>query len=211
MSKATRPVSVAGIEFDALISSDFKMEATVPEYATENGFNVSDSIVLKQESLSMVLYLTETPVTWYNQHGNKKGRVEQICAKLEELYYKRTPVKVITSDKTYTNMAIESITISKSIEEGYSREIPISLRKIRQTVSKTTNIPSSYGKSGTTKSSSGTANTTVDYSVPNNDYSIDTAADSYDIGSSNFSFGSSSSGSSGSILYNIGKSAGIIT
>ena len=83
MPKATKPVSVAGIEFDALIGSDYKMEATVPEYATDNGFSVSDAIMLKQETLDMVLYLTDTPVTWYTKHA-KKGRVEEVCKKLEE-------------------------------------------------------------------------------------------------------------------------------
>jgi len=159
MAKATIPVSVAGIEFDALISSDHKLEATVPEYATENGFSVSDAIILGQETLSMVLYLTDTPVTWYNKHGANNGRVKSVCSKMEELYYSATPVKIVTSDRTYTDMVIESLTISKSIDEGYAREIPISFRKIRTTSTKTTTIPSEYGKAGTSNQPAGTANT----------------------------------------------------
>lgn len=195
MGKATRPVSVAGIEFDALISSDHKLEATVPEYTTESGFVVSDTIILGQEKLDMTLYLTDTPVTWYRRHGANNGRVKSVCAKLEQLYYSATPVTVVTSDRTYTNMAIESITISKSTQEGYSREIPISFRKIRTTAAKTTTIPSSYGKSGPSNTSAGTASTSTAAApaVP------DTTASSGD-----------GSGSNSSILYSAGSSLGVI-
>lgn len=201
MSKATKPVSVAGIEFDALISSDHKMEATVPEYATEDGFTVSDAIILGQETLSMVLYLTDTPVTWYSKHGANKGRVKSVCDKLEELYYTATPVKVVTTDKTYTNMAIESITISKSVEDGYAREIPISFRKIRTTKATTTTIPSSYGKSGTSSAAAGTASTSSSSSDSDSSSSSSASSSSSDSSSSNKS----------SNLYSVGSSLGIIS
>ena len=180
MARAKRPVSVAGIEFDALISSDYGMEATVPEYAVESGFHVSDAIILKSETLSMVLYVTDNPVTWYDRHNKGRNRVSSVTAMLESLYYSKQPVTVITSEKTYTNMAIESIKISKSLETGYAREIPISFRKIRTTSTQTTIIPAEYGKSGATGSGSGS--------------------------SSN----SASNGSNGSILYNAGKTTGIL-
>jgi hypothetical protein len=120
-------------------------------------------------------------------------------SQLESLYYTKTPVTVVTSDMTYTNMAIESMTVSKSLEIGYAREVPITFRKVRITGSSTTGIPSSYGKSGSSGTTAGTASTT-------------TGSSSSSSGSS--SSGSSSSGSgsssSGSVLYNAGKSTGII-
>jgi hypothetical protein len=45
MARAKRPVTIAGIEFDALISEEHGYEATVPEYAVESGFSVSDAII----------------------------------------------------------------------------------------------------------------------------------------------------------------------
>jgi len=213
MARATIPVSIAGIEFDALISSDHKMEASVPEYATENGFKVSDTIILGQETLSMVLYLTDTPVTWYNRHGANKGRVKNICAKLQSLYYTATPVKIVTTDRTYNNMAIESITISKSLENGYAREIPISFRKIRVTAAKFTTIPSSYGKSGTSNSSSGTASTSASSSTASTSSSAasnDTLSSLSIPSGGGSSSGGGDSSSKSSILYSAGSSLGII-
>ncbi len=196
MAKATCPVSVAGIEFDALMSSEHKLEATVPEYAVESGFTVSDAIILGEETLSMTLLLSPTPLTWLSRHGTGSGRIESVCSQLESLYYTATPVTVVTSDKTYTNMAIESLTISKSEEYGYSRQIPISFRKIRVTEASTTTIPSSYGKSGTSEASAGTASTSTETSSSSS-------------GSSSSSSDSSSSNSS--IAYSLGTSVGLIS
>lgn len=196
MGKARQPVSIAGIEFDALISSDHGYEATVPEYAVESGFVVSDAIILGAETLSMTLFVTTTPVTWSQRHGGNQARVEQVCKQLEELYYTAEPVTVVTSERTYTNMAIESLTISKSFETGYAREIPISFRKIRITQATTTTIPDSYGKSGTSNAQAGTANTS------------NGSSGSSGSGSSS---GSSDSGSKSSILYGAASSLGLIS
>ena len=51
MARAKHPVSVDDIEFDALIDSEEGYEADVPEYPTEKGFSVSDTIVLKAEDV----------------------------------------------------------------------------------------------------------------------------------------------------------------
>lgn len=202
MARAKRPVTIAGIEFDALISEEHGYEATVPEYAVESGFSVSDAIIHGAETLNMVLYVTDTPVTW-RSHGGR-GRVEQVTKRLEELYYAAEPVTIVTSDATYTSMAIENLTISKSAEVGYAREIPISFRKIRITTARTTTIPASYGKSGATAASAGTANT-----------SSGSSGRSGSGGSGGSGSGSGSGNGSGnsksSVLYGAAKSIGLIS
>lgn len=204
MARAKQPVSVNGIEFDALIDQTDTLEATVPEYTVEDGFVVSDAIILNPEKLDMTLYITDTPVTWYSRHGSGQDRVESIMKQLQELYYTAEPTTVVTSAKSYTNMAIESLSISKSVEIGYAREVSISFKKIRVTSAKTTTIPDSYGKSGTTQASAGTAST-----------SSGSSGGSSGSGSGGGSSGSgSSSGSSGgsksSILYSAANSIGLI-
>lgn len=183
-----QPVSINDLEFDALIDQSISYSAQVPEYPTEKGFNVSDTIILQNDALSMTLYVTDTPVTWKNRFNSGFGRVEQVVKQLENLYLAREPVTVVTSDEVYTEMAIVSYTISKSADTGYAREIPISFQKIIRTETKTVAIPDSYGKSGATGASAGTASTT-------------TASTSSDESSSN---------SGGSILYNAGKSIGLL-
>ena len=87
MGKATQPVSINGLEFDALIDESRTLEATVPEYSVESGFSVSDSVILNPEKLSMTLFVTNTPVTWYCRHGASPTRVDNVVKQLEELYF----------------------------------------------------------------------------------------------------------------------------
>lgn len=192
MARAKRPVSVNGIEFDALMSQSQTLSSTVPSYAVEDGYEVSDSIILGSESISMTLFITNTPVTWQKRHSSDMTRVESIEKRLKQLYFSREPVTVITTDETYTNMAIESISFSKATETAYAREIPITFKKIQLSTAQTTIIPASYGKSGATGASAGTANTSTGTGTGN--------------GSSN----SSNNGNKSSILYSVGKSIGIV-
>lgn len=206
MGKAKQPVSINGVEFDALIDSDEGYEAQVPEYPTEKGFSVSDNITLKPETLNITLFVTDTPVTWKNRHGGGPGYTEGIVAQVKALYFAKQPVTVTTSESVYENMAITNLNIKKSTEVGYAREIPIVLKKIVVTESATVTIPDSYGKSGTTGASAGTASTTA------------ASQGSGGGGSSGGSAGSSSGGSSngsnkqggGSILYNAASSFGLL-
>lgn len=206
MGKATQPVSINGLEFDALIDESRTLEATVPEYSVESGFSVSDSVILNPEKLSMTLFVTNTPVTWYRRHGASPTRVDNVVKQLEELYFAKEPVTIVTSDATYTSMAIESITISKSLEIGYARQIPISFNKIRVTTAKTTTIPDSYGKSGATAASAGTASTSTGSSGGGSGSGSGSGGGSSGAGGSSGSNGNSKS----SILYNAASSIGLI-
>lgn len=196
MARAKQPVSINGIEFDALIDQSISYEADAPEYPTEKGFSVSDTVILKPEVISMTLFVTDTPVTWRNRFGSGAGRVENVIKRLEKLYFAKKVFTVVTTDDVYDNMVLTSMSISKSSDVGYAREIPISLKKIIVTESKTVTIPSSYGKSGTSGASSGSANT----------------SSSSKSGSSNSSGSDSNSSSQkgGSILYNAASSFGLI-
>lgn len=206
MGKATQPVSINGLEFDALIDESRTLEATVPEYSVESGFSVSDSVILNPEKLSMTLFVTNTPVTWYRRHGASPTRVDNVVKQLEELYFAKEPVTIVTSDATYTSMAIESITISKSLEIGYARQIPIFFKKIRVTTAKTTTIPDSYGKSGATAASAGTASTSTGSSGGGSGSGSGSGGGSSGAGGSSGSNGNSKS----SILYNAASSIGLI-
>lgn len=114
MARAKQPVSVGGIEFDALLESEEGYEADVPEYPTEAGFNVTDAIILKADTLTMTIFVTDTPVTWRNRTGSYRGKTETVVKRLESLYFAKAPVEVITSDAVYTNMAISNLNIKKN-------------------------------------------------------------------------------------------------
>lgn len=193
---AKQPVSINGIEFDAMLGEDYSLEASSPDYVVESGFTIGDSIILSAEILTLTLFVSDRPVTFKSRFGGA-GRVDSVVKQLKELYYGKQLVSVTTPDAQYDNMAIQSLKISRTNEYGYAREVPITLKHIRTTATQTTSIPASYGKSGSTKAAAGTASTTSGGSSG---------------GSSGSSGGNSGSsgGSKGSILYNVASNIGLL-
>ncbi len=208
MAKNLIPVSVAGIEFDALITSDENYEQEIPDYPTEEGFSVSDTIILKPITISLELYISNTPVTWSHRHGISPYRVNAVCNRLKELYFSKQLVKVVTPDTIYTNMGMTSMQISKSKEHSTTRRITLNLKKVYDTKRKTVYIPSYILKSGETAANAGKATTSSSASGT----SIGASSSS---GNSSGSSGSNSSSSSegkkaGSILYGVASSLGFL-
>ena len=210
-----KPVSVAGIEFDALIEEQKTLSATIPVYPVEDGFPVSDTIILEPVSVSMTLYVSNTPVTWLYRHGTSNSRVNNICNRMEELWLSRQLVKIVTTDTVYTNMGLTSISIKHSKEIGYAREISLTAQNIRVTSRKTASIPSYILKAGETMANAGTASTSTTSSSAGT-ASGSTGGSSGSSGSSGGSGGraGSSGGSSAkknqSILYGVASGLGFI-
>lgn len=205
MAKARQPVTVNGIAFDALIESEESYEAEVPAYPTEKGFSVSDTVVLKPDTLSMTLYVTDTPVTWKDRNGSGQGKAEGVAKRLKELFFSKQMITVTTSAMVYTDMAITGIGIRKSREIGYALEIPVSFQRIIVTESTTVTIPDSYGKSGKTGAPAGTANTkTADNGRPTGGASGSSG------GAGSSQSGGAQGGKSGSVLYSAARSFGLL-
>ncbi len=159
--KKLKPVSIWGIEFDALIDEAKTFSATIPVYPVEKGFPVSDTIILDPVSIQMTLYVSNTPVTWLYRHGSSSERVEKICSQLEKKWQKKQLAKIVTAEAIYKDMGITNISIKKSSDIGYAREISISAQKVQITKRKKAKIPSYVLKSGETKANAGTASTST--------------------------------------------------
>ena len=221
-----KPVSVAGIEFDALVEETKSLSATVPVYPVENGFPVSDTIILNPLTVSMTLYVSNTPVTWLYRHGSSNSRVQEICDQLENLWLGKSPVKIVTTDAIYTDMGITSLSIKKSRDIGYAREVTLTAQKIRATARKIVEIPSYILKSGTTQASAGTASTSTSSKkssakttssngkaatgVAAGSSGTASSSASANVSSSSKSKTSSSSKKSASILYGVASGLGFI-
>lgn len=210
--KNLKPVSIWGIEFDALIDETKNLSATIPTYPVEEGFPVSDTIILDPVSIQMTLYVSNTPVTWLYRHGTSTDRVNKICNLLEQKWLKKQLAKIVTTEAIYKDMGITSISIKKSHDIGYAREISVSAQKVRITRRKTVKIPSYVLKSGETKANAGTASTSTSSSKSSTGSGNGGSGGG---GGSSSSGSSRSSGSSGakkgqSILYGAASGLGLI-
>ena len=196
-----QPVSVAGIEFPAMLDETQTFTSDIPEYPVETGFVISDNITLQPMELPLTLLLSDTPLTW-------RGRVRsmsEVESMLKELYFSKTPFTVVTPSGTFESMGITSMQIKRSSENGYNKEVSLSLRQINVTATKTAAIPDSYGKSGATGANAGTTSTSAGSTSTGGGSSGGGSG-----GSGSSSGSSSGKQSSGSILYNVASSAGLI-
>lgn len=206
-----RPVTVAGIEFDALIDEQKTMSTTIPSYPVESGFPVSDTMVLDPLTVQMTLYISNTPVTWLYRHGTSTDRVKRICERLENLWLEKELVKVVTTDAIYKEMGITSITIKKSKEIGYAREVSLSMQKVRVTKVRTVTIPSYVLKSGETMADAGTASASSSSSKSSGGSSSSISGSSSGSGSKSRSSKSGSGAKkSQSILYGAASGLGFL-
>lgn len=190
-----RPVSVAGIEFAALLNEDQSFSATIPDYPVETGFSVSDSIILQPMELPLTLLISDTPLTW-------RGRVRSVAeteAMLKDLYFKKSTFTVVTPSGTFSNMGITAMSIKRSTELGFNKEVSLTLKEVNTTETKTAAIPASYGKGGATGANAGTAGT-----------SQGSSGASSGGGSGGGGSGNSKKESSGSILYGVASAAGLV-
>lgn len=203
--KAREPVSINGVEFDAVIERQEQMSATVPQYPIENGVSISDNVALDAMELTMTLYLTATPITWASRHGTGEEHIDATCEKLRKQYASREPLEVVTSNRTYSSMVIKQMQFKKSEDIGMAMEIPITLTQVTTTSSEKVNIPAGLGKGGTTKKDTGrtgTGSASVTQSSGSSSGSGSSGPSSH---------GTNSHGSSGnsapSIMYDIGNAA----
>lgn len=199
-----QPVSIGGIEFDALIDSKEEYNAEVPSYPVDSGFSVSDNVAIDAMELSMTLYLTATPVTWLSRHGSGESRIETVCTRLLDKYTAREPLTVTTRNKTYTNMVIKSISIEKSSEGLLMRQIPITLTQVTVTSSAESDIPAKLAKGGTTQSNAGAAGSSSE-SVSGSSGGGGSLGEALDTAVSAITEGVSSDGETGSIAWGVSQ------
>lgn len=158
IQRAKIPARLNGIKFDAIITRETQYEADVPEYPVETGFYTSDAVLRKPITLSVTAFISNTPVTWRSQL-NEPNRVATTIKKLESLYFSGKLVTFVTSKRSYTSMALTSLTVPETAEMANAVEVKFTLKQVRIAKSKFQTIPSDYALSGETAQSGGTANT----------------------------------------------------
>lgn len=163
---ATKPASLGSLEFDAIVSRSETMDADIPEYPTEAGYSVSDNVCLKALTLDVEAIISNTPVTWSDEHSPSQSRVETMCDELRKLWKAKEILTFTAGSDVYENMCIESLTLPRKAENGSSVYVSFSMKQVTITSTDTAAISISYargGKSGqnTGSSQSKTANTSA--------------------------------------------------
>lgn len=121
------PVSIGGVQFDALLDITEKFDSTVPMYRTDMGYDTSDDIIPNLMVVEMKLFVTPTPVTWANVPSHVGRNPRDVVDALREVLEKRKPVFVSTVKKNYDNMMIQKVTTNKTADIGLALEIDVTM------------------------------------------------------------------------------------
>ena len=161
MKKLKSPVTVGNVKFDVLMNESIDRSAEVPQYPVEDGYKVSDAILISPLTISITALISNMPVTWKNKFKGQSHRTKTEVNKLIKLYEKKTPVSYYNRQKRYKNMAITSLSVPKTEEMTECVEISLTLQEVKVTKPKVVDIDASYMRSGTTGTYAGTAATTT--------------------------------------------------
>lgn len=145
---APKPSSLGDLEFDAIVSRSETMDSDIPEYATEAGYSVSDNICLKALTLDVEAVISNTPVTWVNEHSPSPSRVETLCEEFRKLWREKKILTFSAGSDVYENMCIESLTLPRKAEYGSSVYISLALKQVTITKTDTAAISIKYARGG---------------------------------------------------------------
>jgi len=166
-SAPKQPTQIGVIECDVLVEQEYTLSSEVTEHPVEDGFVVADHIIKQPLKLSMVIAVSNSPVTWYTRFGgNSPDLIPSVIAQLEQIYNDGQPITIVTSTKIYENMVMTEAKIPRNTENGRIVKIPLEFTKIRKVVVKTVDISEDYvdsltaGKAGETEKDAGTATQT---------------------------------------------------
>lgn len=157
MRKPTVPSKLGDILIECVISRNSSYSATVPRYPVEDGTFVSDTVLKNPMTMTLVVMVTDHPLTWGSYMVGSSSRVADVRKSLLEKYFNGEVFTLTTPDNVYDNMVIRGIRFP---EDRYRNgmEVTIDLMQVNITTVKTS-ASGSYQYSGTSGSSSGTTNT----------------------------------------------------
>lgn len=145
--------NTASFEVDAVMSETHNMSRDVTDNEVENGAPISDNIIKRPITLEISAIVTDQPI---------RGTIAGISAAIDNvfrgskytedcfgallaLYESAEVVTIYTEYRTYTNMAIEDITITRSPEDGESLLFSIRAKQIRKVQTATAKLPPGVG------------------------------------------------------------------
>lgn len=130
---------IDGFVLDCLLSDNHTFESEVTEFPVESGSTVSDNIRPKPLTIAIEAIVSDTPLTFA---GNFRpaGSVPSLDAYAKFLGIRRDRrlVSITTSLDTYSNMAMESLTVPRASGRGDEFRFNASFKQVQTVENKRT-------------------------------------------------------------------------
>jgi hypothetical protein len=145
-------ISVGEIVAEVAIEEIHVRTAKATEHPVEAGNNIADHILPESIQVRLEGVISNTPTTalGYQLYKSAKNLLQKKSAdndyaqtafdKLEELFTKREPIKIVTSLKSYNNMVLENLLVRRDAATGDALRFTCSAKAIRLVDGKTIEI-----------------------------------------------------------------------
>jgi hypothetical protein len=136
--KAKARIGIA--ELDASLSETHSMSAEVTNHPVEEGSEISDHIRKQPDSIQISGVVSNTPLVYLasiqapsplmNDLTPVSDRAELAYAELQRIMSQGETVEVVTSLRTYENMALTSLSITRDAASGNVLNASMDLREV---------------------------------------------------------------------------------
>lgn len=118
--------NIAGVFLDATINEDHNYTSRVTSYPVEDGTIVSDYIIKDPETVDVTGVVSDTPLSILSSFNRSVSAFNR----LEQIYRNRELITIITGIKTYTTMAMTSLSVPRNVQTGQSLTFSMSFKKV---------------------------------------------------------------------------------
>jgi|GEM_PF-2748344 len=149
------PAVPGGVRFDASVSETHNDQSEIVSHPVESGIGITDHIRRLPRSLEISEVVTNTPVILLPSVQSllprtspvigatrpSHDRVNAAYEKLREMHDSGVLVTVKTSLRSWSNMAIESLSVRRDYTSGNILDITITLREIQLALAASVDVP----------------------------------------------------------------------
>ncbi len=153
--------AIGEVILDVAISETHTLQARATEHPVESGCSIIDHIQTLPDSIQLDGIISNTPTAFLGTPFFESGNyADEAFRQLEELMKSGQPVQIVTSLKTYKNMALENLTIKRTAANSDALCFSCSAKQIRMVESKIISLPKPKMKRAQAKKSLGKQPTT---------------------------------------------------
>lgn len=145
---------IATVEFDALIDENHDWSSEVTMNPVENGSPITDHIQLNPDKFRITATISDSSIILGAQADGAQSNTQNVFDLLRSLHEDRQTIIVYSKYTIYTDMAIASIGIPRSVANGDSLQFTIEFINVRVVSTQTAKVPAGISKKSDKKSTS---------------------------------------------------------
>lgn len=126
--------AIGEIVFDAAISECHNFAAKATTHPIEDGSSISDHVHTEPVTIQIDGIITNTPTSFLNELGGE-NLVLKAFERVGSLFEEQKLVDVVTSHKTYKNMALESVSVRHDAQSSDALRLSCTAKQIKTTKS----------------------------------------------------------------------------